>query len=98
MSSIVLGGLYLSVFKDIREIYMHWKILFTVLFWSLSLVKTMEDEYYKEEMFYHREKWPQENKQIDTIIILDTVTWILVVSIYTSQISRPNQWRSMPIV
>lgn len=98
MASLILLLFHLSSFKDIRELYMHWKVMFTVVFWSLSLMKTMEDEYYKEEMFHEREKWPEENRQIDLIIVSDTIAWLITLSVYSSMVNRNNGWRTMTVV
>lgn len=64
----------------------------------MALTKTLEDEMTKEEMFYDREKWPKENRQIDIILIFDVVSWLTFMFIYSSCISRSNGWRSMDIV
>jgi len=64
----------------------------------MALTKTLEDEMTKEEMFYDREKWPKENRQIDIILIFDVVSWLIFMFIYSSCIVRNNGWRSMDIV
>ena len=66
MASLILLLFHLSSFKDIRELYMHWKVIFTIVFWSLSLVKTMEDEYYKEEIVHLLWLWCTKNNVFTT--------------------------------
>ena len=98
MASLLLATCYISSFKCIRELYIFWKVSFTFIYWTMALTKTLEDEMTKEEMFYDREKWPKENRQIDIILIFDVVSWLIFMFIYSSCIVRNNGWRSMDIV
>ena len=44
------------------------------------------------------EKWPEENRQIDLIIVTDTIAWLIGLSVYSSVVNRNNGWRTMTVV
>ena len=105
ISTFSLFGLF-SKYKILYEASIFWKIISSVVFWIFSLAK-MADQYTSDNTIYQKNIWQEENYQMDSILIVDTLVWILYISIILKrEINNTeslipdinNEWNPMALV